>query len=104
MAQSNSDALTTYLEAKVRRQKERQTQPVTGGTPLSILGIIAASGGNSMPLADLQASSGMNFTSFAESIKRLRDSDYIVISGAPGSESAELTKLGNEVAALARPA
>ena len=104
MERSKADSFTAYLEAKQRRQKERQAQPVSGGTPLSILGIIAASGANAMPLADLQASSGMNFTSFAESIKRLRDSDYIVITGAPGGESAELTKLGNEVAALARPA
>jgi hypothetical protein len=51
----------------------------------------------------LQAASGMDFASFAEAIKRLRDLGYIAVAGAPGSESAELTKLGKDVAAIAQP-
>jgi len=56
-----------------------------------------------MPLSELQAASGMNFTSFAEAIERLRDSDYNAVAGAPGSESADLTKLGKDGVAIARP-
>ena len=57
-----------------------------------------------MLLADLRAASDMTFTDFAESVGRLKDSGYITINGVPGSESAELTKLGAEVGSLARPA
>jgi len=57
-----------------------------------------------MSLSDLQAASGMNFTEFAESIKRLQESGYITLSGAPASESAQLTEFGAEVASLARTA
>ncbi len=57
-----------------------------------------------MPLPDLQASSGFSFTDFAEAIKRLEEMGYITLRGAPGSESAQLTELGVDVASLARPA
>lgn len=100
MAQSKADSFTAYLEAKQRAKKSA----TAGGTALSILSVLAGNAGQPMSLTDLQAGSGMNFTSFAEAIKRLRDSDYITLTGAPGSESAELTKMGTEVASLAQPA
>jgi hypothetical protein len=46
---------------------------------------------------------GMSFSSFAEAIKRLRDSDHVAKVGAPGNETAQLTKLGTEVASPAEP-
>ena len=101
--QSKADSFTAYLEAKRRRRQEKAAQPGSGGTAFSILAVLGENEGW-MPLGDLQAASGMSFTSFAEAIKRLRDSDYLTLSGAPGSESAELTRLGREVASLARPA
>ncbi|HXM45229.1 MAG TPA: hypothetical protein VN924_28580 [Bryobacteraceae bacterium] len=103
MAQSKAESFTAYLEAKQRSKREQQSQPVNGGTALSVLAALAESTRNSMALSELQATSGMNFTSFAEAIKRLGDLGYIAVAGAPGSESAELTKLGKDVAAIAQP-
>ena len=57
-----------------------------------------------MPLAELQEACGMNFLDFSQSLKRLADTGYLTVNGAPGSEAAELTKLGADVAELARPA
>jgi len=102
--QSKADSFTAYLEAKQRAERAKKSAPAAGGTALSILAVLAGNAGQSMPLPDLQAASGMSFTSFAEAIKRLRDSDYIALVGAPGAESAQLTKLGTEVASLAEPA
>ncbi len=104
MAQSKAESFTAYLEAKQRWEKEKQATPVAGGTALSILAVLAGNAGQLMPIPDLQAASGMSFTSFADAIKRLRDSDYITLVGAPGSESVQLTKLGADVASLARSA
>jgi len=101
MAQSKAESFTAYLEAK---QRARKSAPAAGGTAFSILAVLAGNTGLPMSLTDLQAASGMSFTSFAEAIKRLRDSDYITLSGAPGSEAAQLTKLGAEVASLAESA
>lgn len=104
MAESKADSFNAYLEAKERSLRMRQAAPAAGGTALSILAALAAAGGQPLPLTALQAESGMTFASFAEAIQRLRDSAYITVTGAPGSESAALTKLGSDVAALARPA
>lgn len=53
---------------------------------------------------DLQAASGMTFTGFADAIKHLQASGYIALVGDPGSELAQLTEIGSQVAALAEPA
>ena len=55
-----------------------------------------------MALAELQQASGMNFADFSQSIKRLVDTGYLTVGGQPGSETAQLTKLGSQVAELAR--
>jgi len=102
MGQSNASSFTAYLEEKQRWEKAKKSAPVAGGTALSILAVLAGSAGQSMTLMpNLQAASGMSFTSFAEAIKRLQDSGYITLLGAPGNESAQLTKLGADVASLA---
>jgi hypothetical protein len=104
MAQSKAESFTAYLEAKQQRKRAEPPQQTGGGTALSILAVLAGSGRDATPLPDLQAASGMSFTDFAEAVKRLQDSGYLTIAGAPGSETAQLTKLGQDVAALARPA
>jgi hypothetical protein len=104
MEQSKAESFTAYLQAKLSRQKTEETAPVAGGTAFSVLAVLARNAGLPMVLPDLQAASGMSFTGFAEAIKKLEDSGYITLTGAPGSESAELTALGSDVAALARPA
>ena len=46
----------------------------------------------------------MRFTDFSQALQRLTDSGYLTLTGEPGREVAQLSKLGAEVAALARPA
>jgi DNA-binding MarR family transcriptional regulator len=102
--QSKAESFTAYLEAKQLGAKALAA-PVAGGTALSILAVLAGNPGHSMQLMpDLQAASGMSFTSFAEAIKRLQDSGYITLNGPPGVESAQLTPLGADVASLAASA
>jgi hypothetical protein len=114
MAKSKASSFTAYIEAKQRWERRNQAIPVAGWTALSILVVLAGNAEQPMPLPDLQATSDLSFFIFAKAIKRaavdrraapaLLDSDCIVLAGVPGSESAQLTTLGAEVALLARPA
>ena len=101
MERSKAESFTAYLEA---RQKERAAPPVaaTGGTSLGLLAALASAPQWAMALAELQQASGMNFADFSQSIKRLEDTGYLTVGGQPGSETAQLTKLGSQVADLAR--
>jgi hypothetical protein len=101
----SANSFTTYLEEKQRWEREKQAAPVGAGTAFSVLAVLGASAGQSMPLMpDLQAASRMDFANFADAIKRLQAMGYIILAGAPGNESAQLTELGADVAALARTA
>jgi hypothetical protein len=100
-----SDALLYYLEASEKMRKARSgATPAAGGTALSVLTALAADPQGVMALTDLQKASGMGFLEFSEALKRLVGTGYLTVSGQPGSETAQLTKLGVEVADLARPA
>ena len=99
MERSKAESFTVYLKEKQRL--ERATAPATGGTAMSILAALA--GGSHMALTELQSASGMSFADFAEAIQRLQNSGYLILSGDPGREVAELTRLGEDVAQLARP-
>ena len=101
MERSKAESFTAYLEA---RQKERAAPPVpaSGGTSLGLLAALAGAPQWAMALAELQQASGMNFADFSQSIKRLEDTGYLTVGGQPGSETAQLTKLGSQVADLAR--
>lgn len=103
MGQSGTNSFTTYLEEKQRWEKQKQVAPVAPGTAFSVLALLAGNAGQSMQLTDLQASSGMSFTDFAEAIKRLQEMRYITLSGPPASESAQVTEFGSDVASLMRP-
>jgi len=85
-------------------EKQKQATPVATGTAFSVLALLAGNAGLPMSLSDLQAASGMDFTNFAEALKRLQESGYITLSGSPANESALLTEFGADVASLARPA
>ena len=104
MERSKADSFTAYLEEKQRLERARRPAPAAGGTALSLLGALIAAPDQRMPLAELQTTSGMTFADFAEAIKRLQASGYLTLGGEPGSETAELTRLGEDVARLARPA
>jgi len=94
------DSFTAFLEAKQRLQPSASKG--TGATPLSLLLKLAEAG--QIPLAELQAASGMPFEEFAAALKDLGDSGYLTVLGAPGQEVARLTELGEHVSQLARPA
>ncbi len=99
MERSKADSCTAFLEAKQRREP---SAPTAGGvTPLSLPFKLAEVG--QLPLADLQAASGMPFAEFAAAVKDLGNLGYLTVSGEPGHEVAALTKLGEEVSRLAHP-
>ncbi len=94
-----------FLQAKQKReQAERNAPQATGGTAFSVLSVLAADPHGTMAINDLRQASGMGIFEFAESLKRLAASGYLTIDGEPGTETATLTRLGSEVADLARPA
>jgi len=101
MERSKADSFTAYLEA---RQKERAapTPPTSSGTSLGLLAALAGAPRGTMALTELQQASGMGFGDFSQSLQRLADTGYLTVSGQPGSETAQLTKLGSDVAELAR--
>ncbi len=101
MAQSKADSFTAFLEAKQRNRKLQQVP--YGGTPLSLLSVLADAPRQQLPVPDLQAASGMSFPDFAESLKALIDSGYLNLSGLPGSEVATLTALGEDLMNVVGP-
>src|ERR1700682_1324952 len=102
MERSKAESFTAYLEEKQRMERSERAAPVTGVTALSILGALAEAPGARMALVELQAASGMSFVDFAEALKRLQASGYLTVNGGLGQEAAELSRLGAEVADLAR--
>ena len=100
MERLKSESFTAYLEAK--QQMEQGQKPKTGGTALSLLGFLADAPGKQMPVTELMAAGGLAFGPFADALKSLGELGYLALSGAPGSEVASLTKLGEEVSQLAR--
>jgi DNA-binding IclR family transcriptional regulator len=101
MERSKAESFTAYLEA---RQQERAAPaaPASGGTSFSLLAALAGAPQWTMTLAELQQASGMSFGDFSQSLQPLVDTGYLTLSGQPGSETAQLTKLGSQVADLAR--
>ena len=100
--------MTSFLPYLEGRQKERELRDrpaaVSGGTALSVLAALAEESQGVMALADLQQASGMSFLDFSQAVKRLVETEYLTVSGQPGKETAQLTRLGADVASLARPA
>jgi hypothetical protein len=105
MESSKATSFIPYLEGS---QKERELRdrpaPASGGTAFSVLAALADAQQGVMALGDLQQASGMSFLDFSQALQRLADSGYLTVSGQPGKENAQLTTLGADVAALARPA
>jgi hypothetical protein len=101
MERSKAESITAYLEAR-QQQRAAPDAPASGGTSLGLLAALAAAPQGTMALADLHKASGMNFGDFFQAIKRLADTGFLTVSGQFGSETAQITKLGSEVADLAR--
>jgi DNA-binding MarR family transcriptional regulator len=105
MERSKAESFTAYLEAVQRSERAARAVPTTsgGGTALTLLAALAVDGQGVMLLSDLQEASGMTFLDFSQALKRLVDAGYLTVKGEPGRESVVVTKLGAEVADLARP-
>jgi predicted transcriptional regulator len=100
MERLKADSFTAYLEAKQRMEQARKQ--ATGGTAFSVLTLLADAPAKQMPVTELMAASSMAFGPFADALKSLGELGYLTLTGAPGSEVATLTKLGEEVSQLAR--
>jgi predicted transcriptional regulator len=100
MERSKADSFTAFLEAEERVRSSAQRP--SGGTAFTLLLKLAEAPSQQMPVTELMAASGMSFSDFAEALKSLADSAYLRLDGAPGNEVASLTKLGEDVARLAR--
>ena len=101
MPRTKADSFTTFLEARERQKSS--TPAVAGVTPLTLLFKLAEAPQLQISVRELMAASGMPFTDFADALKNLKDSGYVTLSGPPTNEVAGLTKLGEDVARLARP-
>jgi len=101
MERSKAESFTAYLEA---RQKERAAPPVpaTGGTSFGLLAALASAAAMGHGAGRVAAGQRHELCGLSQSIKRLEDTGYLTIGGQPGSETAQLTKLGSQVADLAR--
>ena len=102
MERAKADSFTAYLEAKQRLKPSEPNAAGAGATPLSLLFKLGESG--EVPLAALQAKSGMPFGEFSAAVKDLSNSGYLTVSGEPGHEVAKLTPLGENVSRLSQPA
>lgn len=100
MERSKADSFTAFLEAKQRLKSS--ARPASGGTPLTLLSKLAEAPNQQMPVTELMAASGMPFGDFAEALKSLGDLGYLTLTGPPSNEVSQLTKLGEDVARLAR--
>jgi len=103
MQRAKADSFTTFLEEQ-QRLKSSARPSTTGATPLTLLFRLAEAPGLQMTVTELMTASGMSFTDFADALKNLKESGYLTLSGPPSNEVATLTKLGEDVSRLARPA
>jgi len=95
-------AALPFLEYSQRLNKSSESSRPS--SPVTLLDILARQVQQALPMADLQTLSGMESNQYRESLKRLRDADYIVIEGEPLAEVVRLTDRGADVARLAQPA
>ena len=103
MERGKADSVLAYMEWR-KKERELGSRPASGGTAFSVLASLADAPQGVMALSELQQASGMTFLDFSQAVQRLADTGYLTVNGQPGGETAQITKLGLEVAALARPA
>ena len=89
------------MEASQRDKASVQSAPVS---PLTLLEILARQAQQSLPMFDLQTLSGLPPSRYAEALKSLKSSGYIVIDGEAPEQMIRLTGSGADVIRLARPA
>jgi DNA-binding MarR family transcriptional regulator len=84
----------------INREKPVPAHP----SPLTLLEILSQSKDMSLPLFDLQTRSGMEPSSYGESLKSLRDAGYIAIEGDAAEQTVKLTESGAVASKFARSA
>lgn len=105
MDRSNADSFLYFLEWR-QRDRELSSGPAAAwrGSAFSLLIALSETPQGVMALPDLQRAPGMAFLDFSSAVRSLVEAGHLTVSGRPGGETAQLTKLGADVAALARPA
>src|SRR5262245_34763108 len=97
--QSKADSFSAYLEAKQRIKSSAQASSCTS---LVLVNVLANAEQQQMAVKDLMGVSRMSLTDFADALKSLKESGYLILSGPPDAEVARLTTLGLDVTRLAR--
>jgi len=87
-----------YLQS----QRGKSPAPSASATPLTLLEILVQQPQHALPMADLQARSGMPSDRFRESLSSLRDAEYITVEGDPLAAVVKLTGSGEKASRLAR--
>jgi hypothetical protein len=87
----------TFLETL---QQNHTGESAASGEKLKLLSLLLNSDAHTVP--ELQQESGMAFTNFAEALNATQAAGFTTLSGPPGREVVELTKLGEQIAHLER--
>jgi predicted transcriptional regulator len=90
-------SFNAYLEY-AERAKKAPTKPATG--PLDVLKTLSTIPNSELPLDLLLKLSGMDAPVFRDTLKELRDKQFIEVSGATLEEIVKLTPKGAEVVQL----
>jgi hypothetical protein len=92
-------SFNAYLEYAERAKKQSAAKPAAG--PLDLLKTLSAIPTPELPLDVLFKLSGMDPAVFRDTLKELRDKQFIEVSGASLEEIVKLTPKGAEVVKLA---
>jgi predicted transcriptional regulator len=96
--QQPGDAFATFLE-QVKQAEPEASRP--GGDAMSLLGVLAEQGGQSVP--DLMQATSLGFERFAEALNAMLNAGLVQLTTKAGQEVVELTPSGAEIARLATP-
>ena len=98
MSESKAGTFNAYLQYA---QRDVSEAPSRQSVPASVLAILTRfPQEKGAPMGELATISGMSAPNFRDALKKLADSGFIEISGAPLSEIVKLTDKGRDAAAL----
>ena len=90
-------SFNAYLEYAQRQRKDMpQSEPAGVSAILKLL----AGAGSGVRLTQLAQQTAMSAAAFQEALKKLKDSEFIMITGSPLEEIVELTPKGFDIAAI----
>ena len=104
MERPKAGSFSTFLEEGQRlKSNANSMNAAPEPAPLTLVFKLAAVVNGQMKTSELKVASRMSVSGFADALKSLAESGYITISGPQNEEVAILTKMGEDVARLARP-